>query len=188
MKLLIYGSKEFAQTVIELGADCGYEVAGCIDDFATGPGVLGSFDKVQRTHPAGEYGVALAVGYTRLDARWEAWQKIRAAGYATPALVHPRAYVARSAHVAAGSMLMAGALVDVRARIGEAAVLWPGACINHDSEVGNNCFVSPNATLCGYVKLGDHSFVGAGAAIVDHCEVPSQTRIKMLSRYTGIDP
>lgn len=185
MKLLMYGSREFAQTVIELAADCGHEVAGCIDDFASGAGVLGSFEEVRRSHAPGEYGIALAVGYANLAARWEAWQKLRAAGYAVPALVHPRAYVARSARLADGAMVMAGAVVDVRARIGEASVLWPGACISHDSVVGNNCFVSPNATLCGYVELGEHSFVGAGAAIVDHCAVPQGTRIKMLSRYTG---
>ena len=185
MKFLIYGSREFAQTVIELVADCGHEVVGCIDDFASGSGVLGTFDEVQQSHPPGEYAIALAVGYTNLEARWQAWQKIRAAGYAVPALVHPRAYVAGSARVDAGAMLMAGALVDVRARIGEIAVVWPGACVSHDSAIGNNCFVSPNATICGYVELGEHSFVGAGAAVVDHCTVPAGTRVKMLSRYTG---
>jgi hypothetical protein len=158
---------------------------GCIDDFASGPGVLGSFDDVRRSHPPGDYGIALAVGYTCLDARWQAWQKVRDAGYAVPALVHPHAYVAGSAHVGEGAMLMAGALVDVRARIGDIAVVWPGACISHDSVIGHNCFVSPNATVCGYVALGPHSFVGAGAAIVDHCEVPPHARIKMLDRYTG---
>jgi len=185
MKLLMYGSREFAQTVAELALDCGHEIAGCIDDHASGPGVLGTFGEVLRSHPPGEYGIALAVGYSNLDGRWQAWQRIRAAGYATPALVHPRAYVARSAEVGAGAMVMAGAIVDVRARIGEAAVLWPGACINHDSSIGQNCFVSPNATVCGYVELGEHSFVGAGAAIVDHCAVPPRTRIKMSSSYTG---
>lgn len=185
MKILIYGSREFAQTVIELAVDCGHEVAGCIDDFSTGQGVLGTFEQVQRTHPSSAYGIALACGYSNLPARWAAWRRLQAAGYQAPALVHPRAYVARSAVIEAGAMLMAASVVDVRARIGEVAVLWPSACVNHDSVIGNNCFISPNATICGYVSLGDDSFVGAGAAIVDHCKVPRASRIKMLSRYIG---
>jgi sugar O-acyltransferase (sialic acid O-acetyltransferase NeuD family) len=183
MKLLIYGSKEFAQTVAELADDCGHEVAGFIDDFSTGPGILGTLTEVQRSHPPADFGIALAVGYAQLDARWDAWQRLLAAGYAAPALVHPHAYVAKSARIGAGAMLMAGALIDVRAQVGDIAVVWPGACVSHDSFIGNNCFISPNATVCGYVELGANSFVGAGAAIVDHCKVPSGTRIKMLSRY-----
>lgn len=185
MKLLIYGSREFAKTVRELAIDCGHQVAGCIDDFSVGPDVLGTFEDVRKTHPPGDYGIAIAAGYSNLPARWEAWQRVKAAGYVAPALVHPRAYLARTAHVEAGAMLMATSTVDVRARIGEITVVWPGACISHDCLIGDNCFVSPNATVCGYVELGSNSFIGAGAAIVDHCKVPDASRIKMLTRYTG---
>ncbi|MDB5934859.1 MAG: hypothetical protein JWQ01_2203 [Massilia sp.] len=185
MHLLIYGSREFAATVEELALDCGHEVAGLIDDFSAGPRILGTLDAVRKTHPPQEYGIAFAVGYSQLAARWTAWQRVLAAGYAAPPLVHPRAYLARSASVGAGTMVMAGALVDVRATVGEIAVVWPGACISHDCVVGENTFISPNATLCGYVDLGAHSFVGAGAAIVDHCTVPPSTRIKMLTSYVG---
>lgn len=185
MRLLIYGSREFAATVAELAVDCGHEVAGYIDDISPGPGILGTLDAVRRTHPPEEYGIAFAIGYSQLAARWTAWQRVVAAGYIAPPLIHPRAYAARTASVGPGAMLMAGALVDVRARIGEIAVVWPGACVSHDCVVGENTFISPNATLCGYVDLGAHSFIGAGAAIVDHCVVPPSTRIKMLARYSG---
>jgi sugar O-acyltransferase (sialic acid O-acetyltransferase NeuD family) len=188
MRLLIYGSREFAATVEELAIDCGYEVAGMIDDFSPGPRILGTLDAVRLTHPPEQYRIAIAVGYSQLAARWTAWQRVLAAGYAAPALVHPRAYLARTAKVGPGTMVMAGALVDVRATVGEIAVIWPGACISHDCAVGDNSFISPNATLCGYVELGAHSFVGAGAAIVDHCVVPPSTRIKMLTSYIGTRP
>lgn len=183
MQFLIYGSREFSHTVAELVDDCGHSVAGFIDDFSTGPGILGNLEQVRRSHASNEYGIALAVGYNNLPARWEAWQRIRAAGYRAPPLIHPRAYVARSAAVGEGSMVMAGSLVDVRAILGDVVVAWPGACISHDCVVGDNSFISPNATLCGYVNLGAHCFVGAGAAIVDHCTVPASTRIRMQSSY-----
>lgn len=187
MEVLIYGSREFAQTVAELVADCGHQVAGFIDDFSVGPNILGSLEQVRCTHPPGKYGMAVAIGYNHQPARWESWKRARAFGYNAPALIHPRAYVAKSATVGEGSMLMAGSLVDVRAIVQDLAVVWPGAAISHDCVVGENCFVSPNATLCGYVTLGAHCFVGAGAAIVDHCEVPPSTRIKMLSSYIKAD-
>ena len=185
MRLLIYGSKDFAATVAELVRHCGYEVAGMVDDYNSGPGILGNFDSVTQSHPPSEYGVAIAIGYSNISARWAAWEKIRSAGYLAPALIHPRAYVADTARVGEGAMVMAGAIVDVRAEIGDLTVLWPNTCINHDSKIGFNTFVSPSATICGFVDIGPHSFIGAGAVIVDHCQVPETSFIKMLTRYTG---
>ena len=183
MRLLIYGSSDFAPTVIELVRACGHEAVGLIDDTRLGFNVLGSLEQVTLTHPPVDYGIALAIGYKNLAGRWAAWLRARAAGYDAPVLIHPRAYVADSAKVGAGSMVMAGALIDVRASVGTAAVLWPGVCINHDSTIGANCFISPNATLCGFVQLGENSFVGAGAAVADGSQVPPSSFIKMLGSY-----
>lgn len=185
MRLLIYGSKDFAATVAELVRHCGHEVAGMVDDYNNGPGILGNLDSVTQSHPPSDYGVAVAIGYSNIPARWAAWEKILSVGYHAPALIHPRAYVADTARVGEGAMVMAGAIVDVRAEIGDLTVLWPNTCINHDSKLGVNTFVSPSATVCGFVDIGPHSFIGAGAVIVDHCQVPGKSFIKMLARYTG---
>lgn len=155
-----------------------------VDDVRSGPGVIGTLAQVARSHPPGEYGMVLAIGYSNLPGRWAAWQRVRELGYALPALIHPRAYVADSACVEEGAMIMAGAIVDVRAVIGEAAVLWPGACVNHDAAIGANAFVSPKATVCGFAEVGAHSFIGAGAAVVDHARVPEGSFVKMLGRWT----
>jgi sugar O-acyltransferase (sialic acid O-acetyltransferase NeuD family) len=185
MRLLIYGSKDFAATVADLVRYCGHEVVGMVDDYDSGPGILGNLNSVSKSHPPSEYGIVMAIGYSNISARWAAWENIVSAGYRAPALIHPRSYVADNARVGDGAMVMAGAIVDVRAVIGDLAVLWPGACINHDARVGPNTFVSPSATVCGFVDIGSHSFIGAGAVIVDHCRVPEASFIKALSRYTG---
>lgn len=185
MRVLVYGAGGFACTVIELLSACGHDPAGLVDDIRQDADILGNLQAVIRSHPPSEYGIALAIGYNNLIGRWAAWMQARLAGYEAPALIHPRAYVAPSARVAAGCMVMAGALVDVRANVGEATVLWPGVCVSHDTTIGANCFLSPNSTVCGNVSLGANSFVGAGAAIVDRCEVPASSFIPMLGRYTG---
>lgn len=181
MRLLIYGSRSFADTIADLAFDCGHEVVGKVDDGGTGASVLGRFADVVASHA--DRGVVMGIGYSDLPARWAAWQRVRGCGLATPALIHPRAYVARTAEIGPGCAVMACAIIDRRCRIGEACVVWPGACVNHDSIVGENCFISPNATLCGVVTVGAHSFVGAAAAIADHCNVPESARIRMLERY-----
>ena len=184
MRLLIYGSGDFALTVIELAKACGHEPVGLVDDMNDGPEILGSLEAVTRSHPPDRHGIALAIGYNNLAGRWAAWLRARAAGYEAPALIHPRAYVAASAQVGAGCMVMAGAVVDVRAKVDDAAVLWPCVCVNHDTHIGANCFLSPNATICGFSQLGAHTFVGAGAAIADRCNVPPSSFIKMLGCWS----
>lgn len=181
MKLLIYGSREFADTVEDLACDCGYEVAGRIDDFAERSNVFRSLAEGLAHCP--HAGVVLGVGYRDLPARWRLWERLRAGGVRAPALVHPRAYVGRGVEIGDGALVMATACIDRRARVGEAAVVWPGACVSHDSVIGENSFVSPNATICGFARVGPHGFVGAGAAVADRCVVPPHARLKMLERY-----
>jgi sugar O-acyltransferase (sialic acid O-acetyltransferase NeuD family) len=182
MRLLIYGSANYAETVADLAVDCGHEVVGMVDDEGTSAAVLGRFSDVVGAHR--DCGLVMGIGYKDLPARWRAWQRVRAGSLATPSLVHPRAYVARTAVLGLGCVVMAGATVDRSARLGEASVMWPGACVSHDTEVGPNCFISPNATLCGFVRVGAHTFIGAGAAVADYCELPEASRIRMLERYT----
>jgi sugar O-acyltransferase (sialic acid O-acetyltransferase NeuD family) len=181
MKLLLYGSNNFSDTLADLAIDCGHEVIGKIDDFATGPGILGSLSTIGRTHRPGEYGMILAIGYNDLAGRWNAWQRVRALGYEFPTLVHPRAYVARNVKLGCGTLIMAAAVVDTRATIGAATVLWPTSCVNHDATIGSNCFLSPQATICGFTKIGNNSFIGAGAVVVDHCQLPANSFIKASS-------
>lgn len=185
MRLLIYGSKDFALTVKDLARHCAYEVIGMVDDFNEGNGVLGTLDKVASIYPPSEYAMAIAIGYSNIPARWQAWRRVCAAGYSAPNLVHPRAYVADTATLGVGVMVMAGAVVDTRAKLGDLSVVWPGACVNHDVHVGDNCFISPNATLCGHVSIGEDTFVGAGAVIADHSRLPAGSFLKMHSSYSG---
>lgn len=184
MRLPIYGSSDFAQTAIEFVQACGHEPVNSADDMRHVPEILGSPEAVARSRPPGDYGIALAICYS-MAGRWAAWQRACAAGYEALALIRPRAHVADSAHVSAGTMAMAGAVVDVPAKVDEASVLRTGVCVDHDTSIGANCFLSPNATVCGSALLGPNSFVGAGAAIADRREVPPSSFTKMLGRYTG---
>jgi acetyltransferase EpsM len=182
MRLLIYGSRSYADTVADLAEDCGHTVVGKVDDDGRSLGVLGHFADVFESHS--DCGVAMGIGYRDLQGRWAAWKQVLHSGLTAPSLIHPRAYVAKSASVGQGCVIMAGAIVDRITHVGDACVVWPGACINHDSVIGPNCFIAPNATICGFVQIGAHSFVGAGAAVADHCTVPEFTMIKMLERYS----
>jgi len=184
VKILVYGSTTFGSVVRVLVEECGHEFAGFIDDVnPTGPDVLGNFSAVTSSCPPAGYACVNAVGYNDLPARQRVTDRIVAAGYARPSLVHPLAIVGRDSRVGAGAMIMAGAIVDCRVDVGPDVVMWPGAVVAHDTVLAGNTFLSPNSTVCGCCRVGAGCFVGAGSVIVDHADVAAGTRIKAAERY-----
>ncbi len=183
-KLLIYGSMEFAVVIKDLAITCDHEFAGFIDDYTTGGEIIGNYEDVRKDFCPESYDIAIAVGYKDLKARWAVYKKVSEDGYNVPVIIHPSAYVRDISCIGSGSIVMAGAIVDLNAKVGELCVLWPGVVVNHDSSIGNNTFLSPNSTVCGCVEIMGRSFVGAGSVIVDHVTVPEGSFIKAGSVFT----
>lgn len=188
LPLLVYGSRDYGKLVALIAADCGYRVAGHIDDVHAGDGILGDWNAVSRRCPPAEYAVAIGIGYNNLAARRTLVQRCIAAGYRLPPLVHPRAIVHATARAGAGAVVMLGAILDVRAVAGTAAVCWPGSVVSHDSTLGENSFLSPNATICGNTVTGHSCFIGGGAVVTDHVAMPDGTFVKAGTRYSGTRP
>lgn len=185
MKVLVYGSLLMGAVVRSLVEDCGHEFAGFIDDINPGANVLGPFEAVRASHPAGAFACVNAIGYRDLATRRRVSERIRGAGYQTPTLVHPRAYLASSVTVASGALIMATASIDHRVKIEADVVVWPSATVSHDSTIGGNTFLSPAAIICGDCRVGRDCFVGAGAVVVSYCDVPDGTFLKALTRYVS---
>lgn len=184
-KILVYGSQEFGRVVRDLVEVCGGQFAGYIDDVYEGEEILGPFAQIKERFPSSDYAVAMAVGYKNLAVRAQLAERVKVNGYELATLIHPCAYVRHRERVAAGSLVMAGAVVDVGATLGELVVVWPGVVVNHDSSVGANTFLSPNATICGFVQVGAGCFIGAGSVIVDHMQIPDDSFVKAGALYKG---
>lgn len=185
MDVLIYGSREFGQVVRALVDDTGHSFRGFVDDVHTGDDVIGNWNEcVARCSPK-DTGIVIAVGYSDLNARWNVYQRISLAGFSVPQLIHPESWVAPTASVGDGSILMARSVVDCHVELQDLSVLWPGVVVNHDTIIGSNSFLSPNSTVCGHCQVGQDTFIGAGAVVVDHVQVPARSFVKAGSLYTG---
>ncbi len=94
-----------------------------------------------------------------------------------PAMIHPSAVVASTAHVGEGSIVMAGGVIQSDTRIGKVCLINTKASIDHDCHIEDYASVAPGAILSGAVTLGACSVVGAGAVILEkrsigrHCVV-----------------
>lgn len=91
--------------------------------------------------------------------------RLRAAGFALPALLHPAAILGHGAVIGEGVAVLARAVIGPEAQIGRLALVNTGAIVEHDSIVGEAAHIAPGAVLAGGVRIGAGAMVGAGAVI-----------------------
>jgi sugar O-acyltransferase (sialic acid O-acetyltransferase NeuD family) len=149
-----------------------YEVIGWLDDVNAerrgsmygGLPILGGQEQLERLHDRGVDHLALAFG--RCEARLRLAELTARHGYHLPALIHPRASVGTDVPIGEGSVLKAGAIVDVSASVGALAMI-SHACIGHGSVLEDGVLLSGGVILSGRVAIGRGTFVGCGVTVKD---------------------
>lgn len=141
----------------------------------------------------GQSGAAVFVAVSANDRRQQLFEAALAFDFAVPALVHPASVISKSAHLGAGTVVMAGVVVNANSVIGRYCVLNTACSIDHDSVLedgvqiapgvhaaatiryGRHCFVGTGASLKPGVKIGPRAVVGAGAVVIR--DVPADTTV-----------
>jgi UDP-perosamine 4-acetyltransferase len=173
MRLAIYGSRPdgHAAVVLDLFAGGEHEFVGLLDDWSEnaertvgGLRVIGGTADLSRLAGEGIEGVAL--GFGAAQGRRAILDAIEAAGLALPTLVHPTAFVAPSARLAAGVQVMPQASVGPNAEVGRGVLVNTGATLDHDVVVADGSVVDPGVVLTGRVRIGSEVEVGSGAVLI----------------------
>lgn len=172
MRLVVYGSRPdgHANVVLDLFAGK-HEFVGLLDDWPENATrtigslrVIGGTADLSRLAAEGVEGVVLGFGAAR--GRGAILDAIEAAGLALPTLVHPTAFVAASATLAAGVQVMPRASVGPNARVGRGVLVNTGATLDHDVLVADGAVIDPGAILTGRVRVGSEVEIGSGAVLV----------------------
>lgn len=145
---------------------CGYPVLGTDEDL---PALLG------------RHGVALiSIGQIKTaELRERVFSLVERKGGVPPAIVSPRAYVSRHAHVGAGTIIMHGAIVNAGARVGRNCIINSMALVEHDSVIEDHCHVATSAALNSGVHVGHGSFIGSGATVRQSTRIGARCVIGM---------
>ncbi len=112
---------------------------------------------------AGVTGAIVGIGGCAARAAMHA--ALRDSGMQMETIVHPRAWISPNAVVGGGSVIVAGAVINIGATIGEACIVNTGATVDHDCVLGLAVHVAPGANVSGGVVVGDRSWIGVGACV-----------------------
>jgi sugar O-acyltransferase (sialic acid O-acetyltransferase NeuD family) len=170
--LVVVGAGGHGRVLLDLlAARPGFRIAGFLDaqlpegTLINGTAVLGPDDDEQfaRLHAQG---LRLAVngvgGIEHRSARPAVWEKIRAAGFGLPNLIHPTAAVDGSAQLGEGVQVLAGASAGANSQVGDDCILNTNVVVSHDCVIGDHAHLAPGAVLAGAVHVGANSLVGMG--------------------------
>lgn len=162
-KLYVVGAGGHGRVVAATALAAGFELGGFLDDIHAGSAVMGVpvIGPVSMLAELGGVQAIVAVG----ENRDRAALVLRFPHARWTTVVHPTAWVDRSAVVAAGVAIMARVVVQPGACIGEHVILNTGAIVEHDCHVGKFAHLATGALLGGAVVVGEGVLLGTGATV-----------------------
>lgn len=86
-------------------------------------------------------------------------------------LIHPEAVVGDDVEIGAGSVVMAGAVINPGSRVGKGVIVNTCSSIDHDCKIGDFVHVAVGAHLAGSVEVEEASWIGAGAIVNNNLRI-----------------
>lgn len=172
-ELIIIGASEHAKVVIDIFEKSdSYKLIGLIDTFKpTGfevadNYVLGdehSISALLNQYPDLHYFIAIGDNWVRA----QVYEKIQLLFPDLPlaTAIHPSAQIAKHVRIGAGTVIMAGAIINSDTTIGIGCIVNTKASIDHDGNMGNFSSLAPGATLGGKVQVGNYTAISIGGII-----------------------
>jgi UDP-perosamine 4-acetyltransferase len=165
--LIIIGTGGHARSCLDVLAETGFAVRGCVGGAPTGrlqANYLGTDDVLARLRDDGVDNALVAVGDNRL--RRKLTNELTEMGFRLPAVVSRHAVVSATATVEDGSIVMHGAVVGPFSRVGRGVIVNTSASVDHDCVVDDFAHLAPGTHLAGEVRIGAGAFLGIGSAAV----------------------
>ncbi len=125
----------------------------------------------------GVAGAVVAVGDNWTRGQIIAALRDLAPSLAYPNVVHPSAQIGKHVRLGAGTVVMAGAVVNTNSTIGEFCILNTNCSLDHDSVLGDFASLAPNSCAGGGTRIGAYSAICLGANIIDRVEIGEHTVI-----------
>jgi sugar O-acyltransferase (sialic acid O-acetyltransferase NeuD family) len=136
--------------------------------------VVGAVSALSKVAAAGdEMFVAIGNAKTRVALLTNFHQ----AGRRLATIIHPFSSVSYETKIDPGTIVVAGAVVNIGVRVGLGCIINTGSSVDHDCTLADGVHVCPGARLAGDVKVGAQSWVGIGAVVRQGLTIGSNVMI-----------
>jgi sugar O-acyltransferase (sialic acid O-acetyltransferase NeuD family) len=160
--IAIFGAGGHGRVVADIAERCGYNTVVFLDSRWPGRETNLHWNVIGTDFAAAPAGFDRFVAIGGNQARLA---MLGAPGAEWPVLIDPSATVSRHALLGAGTVAMAGVVINAGARLGRGVIANSGCTIDHDCVLGDGVHVSPGAHLAGGVSVGAASWIGIGACV-----------------------
>ena len=148
-KLLIIGAGGHGRVLSETALACGYDRVDFLDD--DNPRAIAGTDRAEAL--AGSYdGVVVSIGNN--DLRRTLIRRLWDVGAPIARLIHPRAFVAPSASLGEGTVVLPMAVVHTNAKVGKGCIISIGALVDHDATVEDFSHIDAGAVVAAGKRAG----------------------------------
>src|SRR6266516_7542715 len=94
-------------------------------------------------------------------------------------LIHPSAFISRSAHIGVGTAIFPHVAIASDVKIGEHTTILPNAVINHNSVIGEYTYITSCVSISGYVKVGKACYIGTNSSIKQQISIGNNALVGM---------
>jgi sugar O-acyltransferase (sialic acid O-acetyltransferase NeuD family) len=172
------GAGGHAKSVLEAIRSAGrFEVTALVDDDPARAGgqLLGATvvgpDALERLREGVAHAFAGIGGVGNSSARRQVFERLLAAGFELPAIVHASAVVSPWARLGRGAQVLAGAIVNAEAEIGDDVIVNTGVIVEHECRLGAHAHLAPGVRLAGLVAVEEGAYIGIGAAVIERVRI-----------------
>ncbi|MCX6090103.1 MAG: acetyltransferase [Candidatus Atribacteria bacterium] len=167
--LLIYGAGGQGKVVLDSALFGGHRVLGFLDDDPDkwgmqlqGYPVFGGLSILEKNNFS-QIRIVVAIGVNAL--RQKKVNCIKGEGYFFVPVVHPKTIVSPFSTIDEGTMVIAGAIINIETQVGKHVIVNTGSTIDHDCRIGDFVHVAPGVHIGGEVMVGEGTLVGIGAVV-----------------------
>ena len=173
LKMVIVGAGGHARVVIDAihqlnAQEPKYQILGLVDD-VTGITEFCSYPVETHLSKFDTNNFVVAIGDNRVRSR--VFLEALALNYQAISIVHPSAILAPDVKVGAGSMILAGTVINAAASIGANCIVNTATSIDHECIIADHCHVAPGCTLAGNVVVGAGVFLGIGTKVIPRIRI-----------------
>lgn len=182
-RIVVFGASGHARVVMDIcRLEGSYEVVGLLDSYKSrgiaycGHEVIGSWQDLPELVSSGMVsGAIVAIGDNWSRARIVANIRGVLPDFRFVTAVHPSAQVANDVVLGAGSVVMAGAVINPGSEIGEFCIVNTRASLDHECVMGDYSSLGPGAVVGGCVRIGAYSAIGIGAVVLQETQIGKHT-------------